>query len=170
MKWIRKSVFLILIVTVIVACDVSTPVSINTATSSSLTATLSSTTAMVVNTPSFTPTFTPTTTFTPTPIPTDLPTLSPEEAQATVLRLLSQSDACKLPCWWGVIPGKMKWEEVYPFFKQFASKVTSAAPTIKCGQKVLGFVFQAKEHDYGKANQAAAFSSWREEIVVYETA
>lgn len=125
MKRIRKIILISPVVAIMVACGVLAPVSINTATSSSLTTTtLSPTVTMVVNTPSFTPTFTPTTTFTPTPIPTDLPTLSPEEAQATVLRLLSQSDTCKLPCWWGVIPGKTRWEEVYPFFKQFASKIT----------------------------------------------
>jgi hypothetical protein len=55
-----------------------------------------------------TPTLAPIVTDTPTPTttPTAIPTLSVEEAGKRLLDLLSNNGGCRLPCLWGITPGK----------------------------------------------------------------
>jgi hypothetical protein len=37
----------------------------------------------------------------------------PEQAQATaIVDLYRDNTGCKLPCWWGIMPGKTRWEDV----------------------------------------------------------
>jgi hypothetical protein len=47
-----------------------------------------------------------------TPSATPVPTLTAKERQNTFLEFLRTNAGCKLPCWWGVIPGKTNWSEV----------------------------------------------------------
>jgi hypothetical protein len=60
----------------------------------------------------------PTITLTITP----RPTLSTNQAQALILELLKTNGGCKLPCWWGITPGKTSWIDANEFLRTFASK------------------------------------------------
>jgi hypothetical protein len=72
-------------------------------------------------TPTFTPTVTATASSTPPPPTwTPPPTLAPDEAQALVVELFKHNGGCKLPCWWGFIPGKTKWADAKSFLERFA--------------------------------------------------
>lgn len=44
---------------------------------------------------------------------TPLPTLSRNEHESRILELLSDNGGCKLPCWWGILPGVTAWDEAW---------------------------------------------------------
>lgn len=86
--------------------------------------------AMMARTPSpiSLPTFTKT--WRPTKIPptapanlpptwTPLPTYPAEQARQVVMDLY-ENNPCKLPCWWGITPGKTSWLEAWQFLGRFA--------------------------------------------------
>jgi len=62
-----------------------------------------------------TETLTPTPVFTPsaalTNTPTPIPTLPVEQARAKLLELLANNGGCRLPCLWGITPGKSTYQE-----------------------------------------------------------
>lgn len=69
--------------------------------------------------PADTPTAIPgTATFVPTP--TVVPTLSEIEAQQYVSELLETNGGCKLPCFWGIEPGKSTEEEAVTMLQQLS--------------------------------------------------
>jgi hypothetical protein len=45
-----------------------------------------------------------------TPVNTRIPTLSSEQQMTQVSDLLTNNGGCKLPCWWGIVPGETSWE------------------------------------------------------------
>lgn len=59
------------------------------------------------------PTLTPTATGIPTPAftPTTVPTLPAEDARKRLLELLATNEDCRLPCLWGITPGKSNYHE-----------------------------------------------------------
>lgn len=66
-------------------------------------------TVTLPRTPTNTPTLVPSSTWTP------LPTLAAEEKHAKIQELLETNNGCKLPCWWGISPGKTTWPEALHF-------------------------------------------------------
>lgn len=46
---------------------------------------------------------------------TPLPTLTKEDSQKMILDLINNNGGCRLPCWWGIIPGKTRWSEAETF-------------------------------------------------------
>jgi len=50
------------------------------------------------------------------------PTLLPDQARAKVLELLETNNGCKLPCFWGVVPGNTKWSEVRESLRSISSQ------------------------------------------------
>ena len=70
----------------------------------------------------------PTTTITvaPTLRPTvteiQIPTLTSEERLLKVKEWLIANAGCKLPCWWGIEPGKVTWSEVDEFLNRIGAK------------------------------------------------
>jgi hypothetical protein len=82
--------------------------------------TLTSTrTIITTGPPTFTP-FLPTVTLSPTstllpPTPTQTltpaPTLTKAQSENYLFKLLKDNAGCKLPCWWGIIPGVTAWED-----------------------------------------------------------
>jgi hypothetical protein len=80
-------------------------------------------------TPSTTPTSRPapsrTMTLTPKPTATTtwtpLPTLAYAEARAMVRDLLENNGGCKLPCWWGIVPGETDWSSAKQCLSQFTT-------------------------------------------------
>lgn len=87
---------------------------------SSATSSLSLATETPVDEFTTTPTITITSTATPqatetptvpveTSTPTPTPALSAQEQEALVIDLLHNNAGCKLPCWWGLTPGKTDW-------------------------------------------------------------
>lgn len=56
---------------------------------------------------------TPAPTDSPVPVPTatNVPTLPVEDAQARLLDLLANNGGCRLPCLWGIVPGKSSFQE-----------------------------------------------------------
>jgi hypothetical protein len=58
-----------------------------------------------------------------TQAPSPLPTLRPDEAQNLVLELFENNANCKLPCWWGIIPGKTAWTAARQFLETIAIRL-----------------------------------------------
>lgn len=54
----------------------------------------------------------PVNTATPTPTMTAIPTLPAEKARARLLDLLALNGGCRLPCLWGITPGKSSYQDV----------------------------------------------------------
>ena len=63
------------------------------------------------------------TTPTTMPLTTALPTLTTEEIQAEILNLFQVRDTCKLPCFWGITPGKTTWEAAVSSLERVASRI-----------------------------------------------
>ncbi len=66
-------------------------------------------------TPSPKPTKRPTRTPLP-PTPTRFPTLEPAAKLDFISRMLKSNGGCELPCWWGIAPGKTRWDEMVDYF------------------------------------------------------
>ena len=79
------------------------------------------------------PTQTATGTFAPRPTATasltPLPTLPPDEAEALILDLLQNSTECRLPCWWGFVPGETSWSEAQNVLATVASEIARTGPS-----------------------------------------
>jgi hypothetical protein len=79
------------------------------------------------------PTRTATATFAPRPTATasltPLPTLSAGEAETLVLDLLQNSAECRLPCWWGFVPGETSWGEAQNVLATIASEIARTGPS-----------------------------------------
>ncbi len=58
---------------------------------------------------------------TPTHTSTPLPTLSPEDAYQQLQDLLENNAGCRLPCWWGITPGKTSWQDATRFLETFTN-------------------------------------------------
>lgn len=93
---------LLLFVTVFVSCTQSTE---STITSSATTSVLLAS-AFATETMPPTVTLTATGTSTPAFTPTTIPTLPSEDARKRLLELLATNVDCRLPCLWGITPGK----------------------------------------------------------------
>lgn len=52
---------------------------------------------------------------------TPLPTLNPEDAYTQLQDLLKNNANCRLPCWWGITPGKTSWQDASRFLKTFSN-------------------------------------------------
>jgi hypothetical protein len=65
----------------------------------------------------------PTFTFIPSPTWTPAPTLSPQESQALAMDLLMNNGGCKLPCWWGMVPGETDWNTARHFLETFVVEI-----------------------------------------------
>jgi len=48
------------------------------------------------------------------------PTLTTDESKRLVQDLLENNAGCRLPCWWGITPGKTTWAEARSFLESFA--------------------------------------------------
>jgi len=88
----------------------------STRVSTTPTSTLTSTST---GSPSTTPTSMPSPTLTVMPTETPMPALPSEEAKRQVEELLIDNANCRLPCWWGIIPGKTSWSAAQSFLYQF---------------------------------------------------
>lgn len=53
------------------------------------------------------------------PTPTPQPTLTAEEMRALILELLKNNGGCRLPCLWGLVPGKTNIQTLDRFLAQF---------------------------------------------------
>lgn len=71
--------------------------------------------------PGLTRTFIPITPPSKSPDSTPQPTLEPDHAQSLLLDLLQgkNNKTCRLPCWWGIIPGITEWHEAQSFLETF---------------------------------------------------
>lgn len=68
-----------------------------------------------------TPTQAPTTRPTAAATKTPVPTLTAEEAMEGVRDLFENNAGCRLPCWWGLIPGETEWIKAQNFLSPYAS-------------------------------------------------
>lgn len=75
--------------------------------------------------PSPVSTYLPTPTFTLTLAPTltPFPKLSREDAHALVHNLLETNGGCRLPCWWGIVPGLTDWKTARHFLETFVLEI-----------------------------------------------
>ena len=68
---------------------------------------------------------TPTLTVKPPSTWTPLPTIPTEEAGEFIVDLYVHNMNCKLPCWWGAVPGVTSWESVEQFLNTFVAEITT---------------------------------------------
>jgi hypothetical protein len=81
----------------------------------------------VSSTETSTPTLTSTPTFIPRPtadLP-QVPRLNDEEKIEKYIELLETNAGCKLPCWWGIVPGQTSWQEARRFLVRVANRVSN---------------------------------------------
>ncbi len=52
-----------------------------------------------------------------TPLPT-------EQVQAWIRKMMKDNGGCRLPCWWGITPGKTTWEDAKMFLSPYASRIS----------------------------------------------
>jgi len=105
MNQIIKSICIIPIAVVIIACGVVTPVSVGIGTETP-----------AVSQPTLTPAPVPTTT------PTPLPTLGPEDREKLLAELLRTNGNCSKPCFWGISPDTSAFDDSVAFLKSLGSK------------------------------------------------
>ena len=67
-------------------------------------------------------TITLTSTLRPTVTETPMPTLTSDERLLQVKEWLATNAGCRLPCWWGIEPGKVTWNEVSEFLNRIGAK------------------------------------------------
>jgi len=68
-------------------------------------------------------TLVPTTTNSPTPSLTPLATLGFAESQKMLRFMLYENGGCELPCWWGIVPGITKRDDMINMMMTFLKKV-----------------------------------------------
>jgi hypothetical protein len=78
---------------------------------------------------------------TATPTTTSMPTISPADVEAQVIALLKNNGGCRLPCFWGLTPGKTKREVAVSFLHQFMNispgvEITIPRDDLQIGIKV----------------------------------
>lgn len=114
---------LLLVMAGIAACAQS----IENATTPSPGATVSFATTVAPSTETMLPTLARTTTDTPTPSSTltAIPTLPTEDARKKWFELLATNGGCRLPCLWGITPGKSSYQEA----RNILSPLSSVAET-----------------------------------------
>src|SRR5690242_550646 len=76
----------------------------------------------ISSSPVFTP-VTATASETPSPFPSPIPTLDTASARQQVLKLFETNNGCHLPCWWGIIPGKTKWDDALNILAPISLKI-----------------------------------------------
>ena len=67
----------------------------------------------------------PTSTLELKPTWTFLPLLPPQNSALKVRNLLDTNGNCELPCWWGIVPGQTRWQNVRDFLFPMADHVDS---------------------------------------------
>jgi hypothetical protein len=85
-------------------------------------------TAIVTATGTATRTAIPTRTPTVSPTWTPLPSLPKEEAQVILQELYTNNAGCRLPCWWGIVPGETRWVDAKVKLEPLAVDFYSIAP------------------------------------------
>src|SRR5215216_5270875 len=60
---------------------------------------------------------------------TPLPTLNSKNSSLTVQALMENNGECRLPCWWGVIPGKTSWHSAEEFLSSITTSIYESAGT-----------------------------------------
>jgi hypothetical protein len=98
------------------------------ATKAALQPTRKANTATVTATGTATRTAIPTRTPTVSPTWTPLPTLPKEEAQVVLQELYTNNAGCRLPCWWGIVPGETRWVDAKVKLEPLAVDFYSVAP------------------------------------------
>jgi hypothetical protein len=83
----------------------------NTPSATTVVPATSTATTTSTSVPSHTTTITPI----PSPTPTLEPTLTDQSSEVYVLELLETNGGCKLPCFWGIIPGQIALEDAKRF-------------------------------------------------------
>lgn len=108
----------------------STRVSVKTSTGTNPIAKTASYTTNPVPTVAGTPTRSPTPKILQ-PSWTPLPTLPIDDAIYYIDNLLENNDSYRLPCWWGIMPGKTPWHEASHFLSQFTQVIAQVSPQDK---------------------------------------
>jgi hypothetical protein len=91
--------------------------------------------------PTITRTLEPSPTATIIPSPTisltPLATLAPTQAYNRLVGLIFDNGGCKLPCWWGITPGKSSWGEAYNYLHTFAISIDVRKPVQSSATRLL---------------------------------
>jgi hypothetical protein len=89
--------------------------------------TTSAPTATLINTSTSTAIITPEALASPESSQTPLPTFNSEISSLTVKALMENNGGCRLPCWWGVIPGKTSWHSAEESLSSITTSIYESA-------------------------------------------
>jgi hypothetical protein len=82
-----------------------------------------------------------TNTVVPTPFITPIPTLLTDEQEIYIKEFLEGNTDCRLPCWWGITPGKTSWQESETLLRHLGAIIKqfqSEAGGDRYGVRLLG--------------------------------
>lgn len=94
-----------------------------------------------------------TSTATPTATETPIPTLTSDERLSQVKEWLVTNAGCKLPCWWGIEPGKVTWNEVEGLLDSLGAKSGVYEESGIIIHETAGFDFD-REHVFNRVSFA----------------
>lgn len=104
-------------------------------------------------TPSPTAANTLTSTASPTATETPIPTLTADERLLKVKEWLVTNAGCRLPCWWGIEPGKVTWNEVDEFLNRIGAKSAVYEESGVVIHETAGYNFD-QEHVFNRVSFA----------------
>ena len=81
----------------------------------------------------------------PPPTWTPLPTMDFLARNTEIVRLMSTNNDCRLPCWWGIMPGVTSWQEAQQFFETFGviEEAVSRLSTQPDSDAYVAFFFES---------------------------
>lgn len=98
---------------------------------------------------------------------TPLPTLSRVQAQKAVMDLYENS-SCKLPCWWGIVPGRTGWREAWQFLGQFATNSSPWETLLLESKDLPGHMFYRVYLDVPQTPELNRYSALNDLLVLVQ--
>ncbi|MCK6584581.1 MAG: hypothetical protein L6Q49_15915 [Anaerolineales bacterium] len=94
----------------------------------------------------------------PTATETSIPTLTSDEQLLQIKEWLATNAGCRLPCWWGIEPGKVTWGEVSEFLRRIGTKSSDYEESGVVIHEAVGFDFNP-EHVFTRVGFAETDAS-----------
>lgn len=92
------------------------------------------------------------------PTYTPLPTYPPSEARQIVMDLYT-NNPCRLPCWWGIEPGRTEWPRAWQFLERFSINRQPWETLLLESQRLPGFVYFRAILDIHQTNEESYYHS-----------
>jgi hypothetical protein len=88
---------------------------------------------------------------------TPLPTYPPDQARQVVMDLY-ENGPCRLPCWWGITPGKTDWRDAWQFLGRFATNQYPGETLLLESKDLPGYMYYQVHLDVPKTLEENNYS------------